>query len=300
MFLKLPQRMITILWALAAAATLTLTLSLVKTLQHTSPFIVTFSRFAITLTAISPFVLYNYKTAFKLQRPGLQILAAVLRCLAIMCTYHAYAHLPLAFATSIGFTGPLFSVVLAILLLKEKVSWEKWIALIIGYMGVILMLAPQDTTIHLAVGFSLLANIFASLTLITLKKLTSSESQLTIMFYTNIISLAITGSIICITCETIDPQDIPVLIGVGLAATLSQVCNLKAIKSGEISLISPFEYTRLIFAMPIGYMLFSELPDPMDLVGSLFIIGASVMLAYSEVIRNRLPKFLRPQTRPSD
>ena len=197
---------------------------------------------------------------YKTKRLGLHLLRIVLVSCSMLCTYYTYTNIPMSLATCIGFTGPILVTCFAALLLKEKVVLSH---------GIIT---------------GVLANIFAALAIIAMKNLTKTESEKTILLYANTGILLIVGLMTCFTWTLPSRQSMLLLTVMGALAMLSQYCMVKALKLGKPSTLAPFEYSRLLFAIPIGVLVFGEK------IGMWIWLGAGILIAsnyYIVVSKNK-------------
>jgi drug/metabolite transporter (DMT)-like permease len=268
-----------LLWALSFSSAMAFAKGLSPEVDS---IIVLFMRYFFGLVFFSPFVFQAGIKGFETSRPILHITRVLCVGAAMGCTYYAYRNLDLALATSIGMTGPLFTTVLAMLLLKDSVSMPKWALIVFGYIGVIVMVRPHEIPISIGVWVELLANLFAALSIICVKLLSRTESTLTIMLYANTVTTLIAGFLVLGVWKTPEPQDLLILMTVGALGVFSQYCSVTALRFANPSFLAPFEYTRLIFAVPVGYLFFHELPTLWTLLGSLMIIGATYGLTRLE------------------
>lgn len=273
-----------LLWALSFSTAM----SLAKTLSpDINSLIILFMRYFFGLVFFSPFMVSAGFKGFTTSRPLLHFTRILCVGTSMACAYYAYRHLPLALATSIGMTGPLFTTVLAMIFLKESISYQKWGLILCGYLGVLVMVRPHNVSIALGVWVELLANLFAAFSIICVKILSRTESTLTIMLYANTVTTLIAGLIVLSIWQTPSPHDLMVLMAVGVVGVISQYCSVTALKYANPSYLAPFEYTRMCFAIPIGYLIFGEVPTVWTLFGSLMIIGATYKLTRLEFLSTR-------------
>src|SRR3984957_8787276 len=269
-----------LLWAMSFSTAM----AFAKTLSpEVDSIIVLFMRYFFGLIFFSPFVFQAGFKGFVTSRPILHLTRVICVGAAMGCTYYAYRNLPLALATSIGMTGPLFTTVLSMFLLKDTVSLPKWVLILLGYMGVIIMVRPHETPVSLGVWIELLANIFAALSIVCVKLLSRTESTLTIMLYANTATTFIAGLVALSVWKTPESYDLLALIAIGGLGVFSQYCSVTALRYANPSYLAPFEYTRLCFAVPVGYLFFQELPTLWTFCGSLIIIGATYGLTRLEI-----------------
>ena len=268
-----------LLWALSFSAAM----AFAKTLSpEVDSITVLFMRYFFGLVFFSPFILQSGLKGFGTSRPLLHIIRVITLGITVTCTYFAYRNLPLALATSIGMTGPLFTTVLAMLLLKEKVALAKWALILLGYGGVMMAVRPHEAAISPGVWIALLANLFAAFSIICVKLLSRTESTFTIMLYANTATTFIAGLIVLSFWKTPHLHDVLVLMAIGAFGVFSQFCSVTALRYANPSFLAPFEYTRLCFAIPVGFIFFEEIPNVWVILGSLIIMGATYGLTRIE------------------
>lgn len=280
----LPPKLIGALCMLLWALSFSTAMAFAKTLDpDTSSVMVVFMRCAFGLMFFLPLSLTDREASFKTNRPLLHAFRAVIMCCAMACTYYAYRNLPIALASSIGMTGPLFTTLLAIIILKDDVSWKKWGVILLGYSGVLVMIRPDVGEVPTAVWIEILGNIFAAIAIITVKIMTRTENTFAIMFYSNVTVTALAGIGALYAWELPKPDDIIALCAIGGFGILSQYCSVTAQRFANPSFLAPFEYTRLIFAIPVGLIFFEEIPTFWMLLGSAIIILATFLLTRMEL-----------------
>lgn len=269
-----------LLWALSFSTAM----AFAKTLSQEIPsLMILFMRYFFGLVFFSPFVVSAGIKGFTTSRPILHVTRVLCVGVAMACTYYAYRHLPLALATSIGMTGPLFTTLLSMLVLKDSVSMPKWGLILFGYLGVIVMVRPHELPISTGVWVELLANLFAALSIVCVKLLSRTESTFTIMLYANTLTTFFAGLLALTIWQTPSTYDIIALIFIGALGVFSQFCSVTSLRYANPSYLAPFEYTRMCFAIPVGYLLFGEVPTLWILAGSIMIIGATYGLTRLEL-----------------
>ena len=272
-----------LLWCLAH----TLTMSVAKTLDPAlksglGVVMLVFVRVLAGNIVFAPFVMKNGLSSFKTKRFPLHLIRILLSCLAMGCTYYAYCNLDLAFMTAIGFSAPLITTMLSVFFFKDRVTPAQWMIVIIGYLGVLMVVQPFEQQLEPAVIVAILANVFASMTIATMKKLTETESSVTMLLYSNLGLLVVSGILASIFWQTPSDSDLQLLAMMGVTATFSQYCYITAIRHGRLSFVAPFEYTRLVYAVPIGFYFFDEIPTVWTLAGGLVIIMCNYLITHIE------------------
>lgn len=255
---------------------------------------VSFFRFFFSMLTVLPFLLRQGLDGFKTTSPKLHWWRAIIGVGAIALFIYALILLPLAEVTVFSFTQPIFFMPLAILFLGEKVSANRWIAAIFGFMGILVMVNPGENAFNYLVLIPMGASLlFASLDLLA-KKMVSNETTTTLLFYFAL-GTTIAGGIallICIpngivTWKTPTPGELGLLFCLGAGANLIQVCLFKAFSATEASGLVPFRYTELVFAILFGFFLFGELPSLQALAGAAIIISSTLYMSYAELRRKR-------------
>ena len=280
---KLSPKLIGAGFMLLWAASFSTAMAFAKTLSpEIDSVMVLFMRYFFGLIFFTPFLVKANFKGFETSRPLLHAIRVLTLGLTVTATYFAYPNLPLALATSIGMTGPLFTTVLAMLLLKDQVPLAKWLLILLGYSGVILAVRPHEVAISIGVWAALMANLFAAISIICVKILSRTESTFTIMLYANTITTLIAGLVVFSFWKTPALPDILALAAIGGFGVFSQYCSVTALRYATPSFLAPFEYTRMCFAIPVGYLFFHEVPNAWVIMGSLIIIAATYGLTRVE------------------
>ncbi len=227
------------------------------------------------------------------ERPLGQVSRGALSIVGMFCNFGALARLPLIEANAISFTSPLISVALASLILKERVRIYRWSAVTIGFVGVLVVLAPhfsrEEIGIVLASATSLSGVIYALAgsvsnagTMIQTRRLTQSESTSSIVFYFSLIC-ALAG-LATLPFGWIKPDGIEflALLSTGILGGLAHILPTESYRYASASVVAPFDYTSMIWALVLGYVMFGEKPTPMILLGSMIIAGAGLFVIWRE------------------
>lgn len=225
-----------------------------------------------------PFMIKNRKEAFKTKRIYLHMFRVVLGICAIFFTYQSYRNLPLCTAISIGFVGPAITTMLSVFILKEKIRLIHWVLIVAGYTGVLFIAQPQNIKFDPFIISMLIACFFAGSSIICTRIMSSTESRITIMSYSNLFSLFVALLIVPFFWQTPSLNDTLFMIVVGAFGAFSQYCYISAISYESPSFVSPFEYIRLVIAVPVGYFIFQETPDQNMIIGAIIIIVSTYLL----------------------
>jgi drug/metabolite transporter (DMT)-like permease len=174
---------------------------------------------------------------------------------------------------------PLFLTVLAWSLLKEKPEWRVWCATVIGFCGVLIMMRPTQVTMELATLSGLAAALFHALAAILIKTLSNKESAVHLLLYFPIVAIVILAVPALVRWE--DPSLIEWfgLIGVAGLGVQTQWSFIRACRLADMSVIAPFDYSRLLFAAILGYVFFVEIPDYWTIAGAVVIVLTTLYVA---------------------
>lgn len=248
---------------------------------------ISFFRFLFSMLTVLPFMIAKGRESFKTTNPSMHWWRAIVGVAAIALFTYGLIFVPLAEVTVFSFTQPLFFMPLAILFLKEKVSLRRWIAVILGFSGILIMIDPGSPNFNLYVFFPMgAAFLFAMLDLMA-KKMVSNESTLTLLFYFAL-GTTIAGLIpALLVWQTPNLRELFWLFALGAGANLIQVCLFKAFSATEASSLAPFRYVELIFSVFFGFMLFGESLKIKTVLGAIVIIGSTLYMSYFEVRKKR-------------
>jgi drug/metabolite transporter (DMT)-like permease len=248
-----------------------------------SPFQIAFLRYAVGLLfAIGIATQAGGLGTLKTMRPGGHALRSVFNIGTMLTFYYALAILPLADTMAITYAGPLFMTLLSVLLLKEKVGPRRWAAVIIGFVGVLVILQPSGTGFNWAAVLALSSAFLYALTLITSRQLSATESSHTILFYYSVGVLIVTGATMPWLWVTPGWNDLWVFLLVGVSGSVGQFCLNQAFRYSEVSLLAPIDYTGLVWAILFGWALWSQLPSITVITGSLIVVGSTLYIVNRE------------------
>jgi drug/metabolite transporter (DMT)-like permease len=276
-------------WLMLASATFAMQAVAVKILgQRLDVFQISFFRCVFGLLAVVPF-LYGSNSYFLQGRVSLHVIRAFVGVAGMMCGYYAVSHLPLATATAISFTKPLFLIVLAVLFLGETVRWRRWAATAVGFIGVVIVARPGSEVFDPAMLVALAGSFLIADVAVLVKKLSQSDRNVTILFYYGSITTVIAAVPAYFVWLTPMGTEWLQLIFIGISASFGQYCTLRALRVGEASAVMPFDYTRLVFAGLFGYVFFAETPDSWTLVGVSILVASTLYIAHREYQQGRAP-----------
>jgi drug/metabolite transporter (DMT)-like permease len=229
---------------------------------------------------------YGLVRVFKTNKPVLQLARSALQVGAMYCFITALASLALPIVTSITFTAAFMVVVLSIPMLGEKVGLRRWLAVLVGFGGAIVIIRPGGDVAGwpalLAVGAALCYALFQILT----RKLAPHDDSRTTAVYTVVVTLVVSSGIAPFGFAwPEDPFTWLLFLALGLFGGVSHYFLIKAYETGEASLLSPFDYGQLVGATVLGYLIWGEFPDGWSWLGVAIIIASGIYIAHREARR---------------
>ncbi len=216
-------------------------------------------------------------------RFSLHIVRGILGIIALVTFAYALRHLPLATAYSIFFVAPLIITILAVVILKERVEWTRWLAIAVGFCGVFVVLRPTAAGALTISGLAVLvcATCYAS-SAILVRVLGRTDSTESMMFWLMALVAIGAGVLALPGWRPIQPEDWRAIAGIAAFGSLGQFALTEAFKIGEASFIAPFEYTALAWGVGLDWFVWKTLPAPGTLLGAFVIIASGVYLVRRE------------------
>jgi drug/metabolite transporter (DMT)-like permease len=213
----------------------------------------------------------------------------------MFCNFSALARLPIVDATAISFAAPLITVAMAALVLKERVRIYRWSAVVVGFMGVLVMLVPHfdigvsdlggsTAAAGGAIGavFGLAGAFFSALSIIQTRHLTKSETTSSIVFYFSLICALAGLGTLPFGWNTPSGTELAALIGIGICGGLAHIVLTESYRFAPASLVAPFDYTSMLWALVLGYLAFGEFPTALGFLGAAIIVGAGLFVIWRE------------------
>ena len=248
---------------------------------------IAFFRYLVGFIILSPVFWKMGKEGLKTSRPGIHFLRLVMACIAQVGVFLSIIHLPLADATAISFSRPLFTIVVAVFLLSELVSRRRWVAAGIGFIGVVIMVRPFDAGYDpialIAVGAAM---TFAAANVL-IRLMSTTEPPNRILFYYHLGgTLVFAGPAAWFWVQPVGIEW-ALMAAIGALTTIGMIGFVRAFSVGEANAVGPMEYVRLIYAALLGFYIFGEIPDMWTVVGALIIVGSALYIAREEAFRSR-------------
>lgn len=221
-------------------------------------------------------------------RPWLQLVRGGVMSLSTLCNYTALQYLRLDQTITITFLTPLLVALLAGPMLGEWIGWRRMVAIVVGFLGVLLVFRPDIGGIHGVAFLSVAATFVYALYIIATRYLAPLDSMTVMQFYTPLGGLLMFGPTIFFVWET--PQTWmawAVLLSGGLWGTISHWFLIQAHRRAPASIVAPFIYTQIVWMVALGALLFGDWPDGWTLAGAAIVIGSGLYLFYRETVRAR-------------
>ena len=226
---------------------------------------------------------------YKTTRPILHFKRCLSGLIALVAIFIALRNLPLATVVSITFAAPIFTTIFSIFLLKEKVGLYRWLAVLVGFVGIIVITEPGFSSLNFYYIYPIIFCIGLSYVAIAIRKLSTTEPVWLISFFFSF-SIAILG-LLSLFQGWVMPNflDLFLLFMVGILGGLANLWLSQSYKYSEVSLVTPLKYLALVFAIIFGYFIWSEVPTLKTLMGALLVILSSFIIFRREMtLKNRL------------
>jgi len=270
---------------LAIASTLTAALmaSSVKLLSNDlNPFIICFYRCLLGLIFVLPFVVKNKFRDLKSNNMKLQFNRSMINIISMICWFSAIGMMQLEKATALGFTTPLFTTILAVIFLGEIIRGHRIAALLLGFVGILVIIRPGYIPFEYGTLLMLIASLSFSFVLIFVKQLSNIDSNLTIIFYHLLFMTPVFFIVSLFFWEPITFSQLLIFVIMGIAGLLSHWCMTQSLKMSDTTFVMPLQFTKLIWASLIGLFIFSEIPDFWTWIGGVIIFISVIYITYRE------------------
>ena len=223
------------------------------------------------------------KNFYYTKRAGLHFLRCIFGLIALVSIFTALRNLPLATVVSISFAAPIFTTIFSIFLLKEKVGFYRWLAVIVGFIGIIVITEPGFSSLNIYYLYPIIFCLGLSYVAIAIRQLSTSEPVWLISLY---FSVAITLlSFLTIPYGWVMPSlnDLAILSLVGIFGGVANLWLSQSYKYSEVSLVTPLKYLALVFAIIFGYFIWGEVPTIKTLLGAALVIISSIIIFRREI-----------------
>ncbi|MEM1285749.1 MAG: DMT family transporter [Pseudomonadota bacterium] len=232
----------------------------------------------------------SWNSAIATRRPLGHMGRALVGLAAMSMWFAALSRLPLPDATAISFAAPLITTALAVVLLGEVVRLYRWSAILVGFLGVLIILSPnlglvgalEDPVRQTGALLALASAACMALAQIFVRKLVKTETTTATVFYFSACASVFSLFTLPFGWVMPDATTLLMLLAIGLLGGIGQILITQAFRFADASVVAPFDYTAMIFALVIGYLLFDEVPGVAVLAGSVLVVGAGLFVIYRE------------------
>lgn len=264
-------------WALLAALLYTLAAAAAKVLVGDVHVLeILFFRQIVVLLSTLPEMRRSFPQALYTSRPGLHAIRLVGAFLALSCGIWAVAVLPLATATTLGFSQVFFVALLARFFLGETVGPKTFAAIALGFAGVLVVMRPGAEGLSLLhAAIPLLGGVGGAMAVISVRRLAQTESTATLLLYQSLFVGLLSGLPLIFLWVTPDLPQLLLLFGIGILATLGQWCGVQALRLAEASVVGTLDYIKLVYAELLGMLAFDERSDRQTVFGAALIVLAA-------------------------
>ncbi|MTI16208.1 DMT family transporter [Rhodobacteraceae bacterium RKSG542] len=288
----MPENIQGVLWALLATALFAVTAALAKlAVSEYHVLQILFFRQLVVLASTLPAISRSFPQSLKTKRPITHALRMLGAFTALSCGIWAVAVLPLTAATTLGFSQVFFVALFAMVFLGEQVGKHRLTAILFGFIGVIIAMRPgTDGLFDMATLIPILGALGAGVAVICVRKLTKTETTATMLVYQASFTALLSGIPLFWLWQTPDLYGLMLLLGMGIIATAGQWVGIKALRKGEASVIGTIEYTKIVYAAILGFILFGEIPDGYTVIGAVIIVASSLYMLRREALKKREQK----------
>ena len=280
--------------ALLGFAVFSLHDALIKSVQQLPVFQIAFF---VVLFSFVPFsvmlAIDRRERSLRPQNPGLVALRCLFGLGSLLCGFYAFTHLQLSEAYSLIFSAPIIITLLAIPILGEKIRMIRWIAIMLGMLGVIIVLRPGDADLNLGHLAGITAAVSIACASIVTRKIGASEHSTTLVLYPMLTNVLICGLATIFVYQPVAGQTLLKLSAVGILSAIGQMLMVTAYRSTEAQFIAPMQYSQMLWAMIYSAFVFNETVDSTVLAGSAIIVFSGLLFIWRELTASITKPVLR-------
>jgi len=255
--------------------------------QSVHPFELIFFRNLFAFFFVLPFLWRVGFGALRTERPWMHAGRASLNVINMMFWFTAISLAPLAEVVALGFTAPIFATILGVLIVKEVVGIRRWSAIVVGFIGAVVVLQPGFDTVQLGHGLVLMAAMMWAAILLIIKSLSRTESSITIVAYMSILMTPL--SLIPALFVWVWPTwtELGWLAVIGISGGAAQYLLTQSFHEADISVVMPFDFAKLVWIALIAYIAFAEVPTLTTWLGGAIIFASGLYIARREALKRR-------------
>jgi len=268
------------------------------TVRHVSedlhPFEVAFFRNFFGLLVVAPLLFRFGFGVLRTPKIKLHALRGGLQTMGMMLFFTALTLAPLAQNVALSFTAPLFTTILAIVILRERAGWRRWAALIAGFVGAWIVIRPGLAVVNTGALLVILSSCVWAGSMIIIKILSRTESSLTITLYMGLFMAPLSLIPALFVWQWPGGQALIFLVLVGAFGGVGHLALAQAFKESDATAVLPFDFMRLIWASALGFLVFAEVPDVWTWIGGAVIFSSTVYIAFRETLLKKDGTAVRP------
>ena len=272
--------------------------AIIKALGDTySVFQVIFFALMFAFAPMTVLVLADHAVGnFRPRHPWLVLSHSVLSLIVMSGSFYAFVTLPLAEVYALLFTIPLLITALSVSLLGETVRVSRWVAVIVGLIGVMIVLRPGATSLSLGHLMTVLAVFASALAKIIVRKIGGEERPAVLVLYAMLTSLVVMGAILPAVYVPVELPSLGLMAAVGLISVTGQLCTIAAYRFAPAAVVAPTQYSQILWGTGFGIVLFSEHPDWSVATGACVIIASGIFIFWREIRKNVPDRNAVPRT----
>jgi len=226
---------------------------------------------------------------FRIEHPPLQVLRVVMTTADVALFYAAVAYLPLADVMTFYMAGPIYVAAISHFFLGERIGWRRWLAVLVGFVGVLIALRPSAAMLSWPSIFGLGGSLAFSMTLVLSRRLRHT-SDATLVAWQTVAALA-AGLVLSIgNWRSASTLDWGAMLALGVVAGAAHMLITRSLKLAPASLLAPLQYSLLIWAIALGFLFFGDIPDAQIIVGSVIIVLAGLFIFHRKSLTESIPK----------
>ena len=282
-FVALPRNARGAIWVIIAGLFFTVMTALIKMIGDSIPVvqILLFRQIVMTCT-VMPILVLGFPGILKTNFLKLHLTRVMFAVVGMTCGFTALVNLPLAEATALGFAKSLFVSIFAVLLLREVAGPRRWFAVVIGFVGILIMTQPGDGGFNIYSLLAIAGAASAAAVMVIVRKISQFEQPVTILSYqSTLVGLIMLPPTLVYWVQP-NFYEWLVMAAIGVFSVFGQLANIQGFKEGNASAVAPMDYTRLVFAAIFGILLFDEIPEWTTAVGAGLVIATSLYTVRAE------------------
>lgn len=225
---------------------------------------------------------------FRVEQKGLQLLRVLLATVDVGLFYAAVAYLPLADVMTFYMAGPIYVAALSHFFLNERIGWRRWLAVFVGFCGVVIALRPSSAMLSLPSLFGIVGSLSFSMALV-LNRYLRNTSDTTLVTWQMVAALVV-GAVLSIGAwQPTTPVELTGMLALGVVASCAHLLITRSLKLAPASLLAPLQYSLLIWAIALGYLFFGDVPDLYVISGGTIIVVAGLFIFHRKNLLETVP-----------